>query len=65
MTIIFNQYRVLDALKRTVKPGDTLSASPDVPEELLLAYVQNEIAVMASPDQPPATNQPEETMEEP
>ena len=44
MKIEFTTSRDLDALSRTVKPGDVLESSPDIPEEVLQAYGGNGIA---------------------
>jgi hypothetical protein len=56
MKIEFTQYRTLDEISRTVKPGETLQ-SPDVPDRLMQAYVRNGIALDISPapvSHPPA-----------
>ena len=44
MKITFTKFRDLDALSRTVRPGDTMESPADAPEELLRAYVNNGIA---------------------
>jgi hypothetical protein len=51
MKIEFTQHRQLDALSHTVLPGDTLQ-SPDVPDELMQAYVNNGIAKDITPTSP-------------
>jgi hypothetical protein len=44
MKIEFTKSRQLDAISRTVKPGDVLESSATIPEALLQAYVSNGIA---------------------
>lgn len=44
MKIEFIAPRDLDALSRSVMPGDVLESPKDAPEELLQAYVGNGIA---------------------
>lgn len=52
MKIEFTQFQELVDLARTVKPGDTIESSEDIPEALLNAYVQNGIAKIVSSAQP-------------
>lgn len=49
MKIKFTKHRDLDALSRVVKPGDTLESSANIPESLLQAYVDNDIAEEVEP----------------
>jgi hypothetical protein len=44
MKITFTAHRDLDAIARTVAPGDTLESSATITEALLQAYVDNGIA---------------------
>jgi hypothetical protein len=44
MKIKFTEHRHLDALSRTVTPGDTLESPTDAPADLLQAYVDNGVA---------------------
>jgi len=53
MKIEFTASKELIDLARTVKPGDTLEAPKDAPEELLQAYVDNGIAKTLPPPTPP------------
>jgi hypothetical protein len=44
MKIEFTEYREIPELRRTVKPGDTMTAPADAPAELLELYVAAGIA---------------------
>jgi hypothetical protein len=53
MKIEFTKHRHLNALARTVNPGDVLESSSNIPETLLQAYVSNGIAtVVTAADNP-------------
>jgi hypothetical protein len=54
MKIEFIKHRHLNSLSRTVKPGEIIESSSNIPESLLLAYVSNGIAkAVTIPDSKP------------
>ena len=48
MRIEFTKHQELLDIGRSVKPGDVLESPKDAPEELLQAYVNNNIAIDVS-----------------